>query len=193
MGESYDSVDVSVGVDAGRVEHHAATRSADPTRASALPHPLAPACLRPHAVEMPISVSNFKLCNRKWHLGEGRWGNGGADADARGSTHGGRGECGNGVAHAGTRAGRDRDSTTTLAHGIEIIVSADRAFDGIPGLTRVAPPPGTPDAPLSPDSSHGQSSTVSPARSVQQGQSSRDVPYAATPSIATRSWLTAWE
>ena len=160
-------------------------------------HPLSPTRSPPRACARMQSRCRFLSQISSCVTESGIWAREGGGTGERtrtraGARTGGGGECANGVAHAGTRAGRDRDSTTTLAHGIEIIVSADRAFDGIPGLTRVAPP-GTPDAPLSPDSSHGQSSTVSPARSVQQGQSSRDVPYAATPSIATRSWLTAWE
>lgn len=86
--------------------------------------------------------------------------------------------------HAATReniageGARDAErAAMALARGIATIAAPDHAFDGIRVLTRLDR--GTSDAPLPAGSPHGQSS--------------RDVPDATTPSIAARSWLTAWE
>ena len=96
-----------------------------------------------------------------------------------------KGERDRDAVHAATALGhgtRPRYSPTALAHGTH-----RRHRDHRLSQTRVrrhprsysGQPPVTSDARLPPDSPHGQSR--------------RDVPYATTPSIATRSWLTAWE
>ena len=139
-------------------------------------HPLSPTRSPPRACARMQSRCRFLSQISSCVTESGIWAREGGGTGERtrtraGARTGGGGECANGVAHAGTRAGRDRDSTTTLAHSIEIIVSADRAFDGIPGLTRVAPPPGLRTRHYRPTAR-----TVSPARSVQHGQSSRVSP-----------------
>ncbi len=58
-----------------------------------VPVPAHPACPYRCAVEMPISVSNLRFCNRKWHLGREhgeRAGGVARDEVGRGSAGGGR-------------------------------------------------------------------------------------------------------
>ena len=75
--EKHDGVDMFVGGDVFVGEHHAVA----PNRAVRRP-------ARPYAVEMPISVSNLRFCNRKWHLrGEPRGGRGGTHAKTHAKAH----------------------------------------------------------------------------------------------------------
>ena len=147
----------------GRVETHAKTHAGTHAGTHACSHapapyrvpvPAHPACPYRCAVEMPISVSNLRFCNRKWHLGREhgeRAGEVAREEVGRGSA-GGRGRrsgevareevggrpgcraCGHGTRHSalGTRH-------SALGYVITTIVSPRRTFDGIPGPARVDP------------------------------------------------------
>lgn len=153
--EKHDGVDMFVGGDVFVGEHHAVA----PNRAVRRP-------ARPYAVEMPISVSNLRFCNRKWHLGR-------EHGERAGEVE--REEVGRGRGRSGTGMSCMRPRHSPASSRPSSLPDARSTASPVP----LGSAPETSVSPLSPDSPHGQSR--------------RDVPHATTPSTATLSWLTACE